>query len=54
MRKPQDWGEPCPNPDGIYYRLMNRGNISAIDTYLTRSGKRRIFLCNACKATFSE
>ena len=33
---------------------MNRGNISAISTYLTQSGKRRIFLCNACEATFSE
>jgi IS1 family transposase len=33
---------------------MNRGNISAISTYLTQSGKRRIFLCRACKTTFSE
>ena len=54
MRKPKDWGQPCPNPDCRHYRLMNRGNISAISTYLTQSGKRRIFLCNACEATFSE
>jgi IS1 family transposase/transposase-like protein len=54
MRKPKDWGQPCPNPDCTHYRLMNRGNISAIATYLTQSGKRRIFLCHACKATFSE
>jgi IS1 family transposase len=33
---------------------MNRGNISAISTDLTQSGKRRIFLCNACETTFSE
>jgi IS1 family transposase len=33
---------------------MNRGNISAISTYLTQSGKRRIFLCRACKTTFFE
>jgi IS1 family transposase/transposase-like protein len=54
MRKPKDWGQPCPNPDCSHYRLMNRGNISAISTYLTQSGKRRIFLCNACDTTFSE
>lgn len=54
MRKPKDWSQPCPNPDCTQYRLMNRGNISAISTYLTQSGKRRIFLCNACEGTFSE
>jgi hypothetical protein len=54
MRKPKDWGQPCPKPDCTHYRLMNRGNISAISTYLTQSGKRRIFLCRACKTTFSE
>jgi IS1 family transposase/transposase-like protein len=54
MRKPKDWGQPCPNPDCTHYRLMNRGNISAISTYLTQSGKRRIFLCHVCEATFSE
>jgi IS1 family transposase/transposase-like protein len=54
MRKPKDWGQPCPNPDCSHYRLMNRGNISAISTYLTQSGKRRIFRCNACEVTFSE
>jgi IS1 family transposase/transposase-like protein len=54
MRKPKDWGQPCPNPDCTHYRLMNRGNIRAISTYLTQSGKRRIFLCNACEGTCSE
>ena len=54
MRKPKNWGQPCPKPDCTHYRLMNRGNISAISTYLTQSGKRRIFLCRACKTTFSE
>ena len=33
MRKPKDWGQPCPNPDCTHYRLMHRGNISAIATY---------------------
>src|SRR2546422_4855574 len=54
MRKPQDWGQPCPNPDCAHYRLVDRGNISAISTYLTQSGKRRIFRCGACETPFSE
>src|SRR5215472_9453984 len=54
MRKPKDWGQPCPNPDCSHYRLINRGNISAISTYLTQSGKRRIFRCSACEQPFSE
>lgn len=28
--------------------------MSAISTYLTQSGKRRIFLCSKCARTFSE
>jgi transposase-like protein/IS1 family transposase len=54
MHKPKNWGQPCPNPDCSHYRLMNRGNISAISTYLTQSGKRRIFRCSACETAFSE
>ena len=54
MRKPQAWGQPCPNSDCSHYRLINRGNISAISTYLTQSGKRRIFRCGACEKPFSE
>lgn len=54
MRKPKDWGQPCPNPACTHYRLMNRGNISALSTYLTQSGKRRIFRCSKCEGTFSE
>src|SRR5215813_10476469 len=53
MRKPQDWGQPCPNPDCAYYRLINRGNMSAIATYLTQSGKRRLFRCGQCEGSFS-
>jgi IS1 family transposase len=33
---------------------MHRGNISAISTYLTQSGKRHIFRCSKCEGTFSE
>ena len=54
MRKPKDWDQPCPNPDCPHYRLMNRGNMSAISTYLTQSGKRRIFHCSKCEGTCSE
>jgi len=54
MRKPKHWGQPCPNPDCSHSRLMDRGNISAISTYLTQSGKRRIFRCSACEQPFSE
>jgi transposase-like protein len=54
MRKPKDWGHPCPNPDCSHDRLLNRGNMSAIATSLTQSGKRRIFRCDQCEGTFSE
>jgi transposase-like protein/IS1 family transposase len=54
MRKPKAWGQQCPNPDCSAYRLLNRGNVSAISTYLTQSGKRRIFRCKDCERTFSE
>src|SRR5438105_5599797 len=33
---------------------MNRGNLSAIATYVTQSGTRRIFLWSKCERTFSE
>lgn len=33
---------------------MNRGNISSRATYLTQSGKRRIFSCSVCGESFSE
>ncbi len=54
MRKPKDWGQPCPNPACSHYRLMNRGNVKSIATYETQSGKRRIFQCRECGEQFSE
>jgi hypothetical protein len=33
---------------------MHRGHMSAMATWLTQSGQRRICLCNACDVTFSE
>src|ERR1043166_2524217 len=54
MRKPKDWGQPCPNPQCTHYRRMQQGNVSAIATYLTQSGKRRIFRCHTCETHFAE
>lgn len=54
MRKAKDWGEPCPNPACCYYKLKSRGNVRAIATYATQSGKRRIFECTTCGEQFSE
>src|SRR5499427_3075324 len=54
MRKPRAWGQPCPNPECTHYRRMQQGNVSAIATYLTQSGKRRIFRCRTCETRFSE
>ena len=54
MRKAQNWNQPCPNKDCQYHGQMNKGNISSISTYMTESGKRRIFKCSHCKETFSE
>src|SRR2546421_7253633 len=54
MRKPKDWGQPCPNPECMHYRRMKLGNVSAIATYLTQSGKRRLFRCHTCATPFSE
>lgn len=54
MRKPKDWGQPCPNPECPHYRRMQQGNVSAIATYLTHSGKRRIFRCHTCATHFAE
>src|SRR6267143_4381147 len=54
MRKPKDWGQPCPNTECPHYSRMKQGNVSAIATYLTQSGKRRIFRCHTCETPFAE
>ena len=54
MRKPKDWGHPCPNPACPDYKRMQQGNVSAIATYLTHSGKRRILRCRTCPTHFAE
>ena len=54
MRKPKDWGQPCPNPACTHYRRLQQDNVSAIATYLMQSGKQRIFCCHTCETPFSE
>lgn len=54
MRKPGDRKQACPNSECKYYTLMSRGNVSAVSTYFTRSGRRRIFKCRQCRTFFSE
>ena len=54
MRKPQDWGQRCPNPACDHYKLMGRGNVTSIATSKTQSGKRRIFQCRVCGEQFAE
>lgn len=54
MKKAQDWNQPCPDKNCNFYGQLNKGNIISISTYMTQSGKRRIFHCNSCKTSFSE
>jgi len=54
MRRPRDWGHPCPHAECPLFKRMNRGHVSAISTYMTESGKRRSFRCQCCETTFAE
>jgi hypothetical protein len=54
MKSPKDWKQPCPNPKCKYYTLIGRGNVIAISTYLTQSGKRRIFPVKSAKHLFQR
>jgi len=54
MRTSQNWNQPCPNITCSRYGQKNQGNIRSIASYLTHSGKRRIFECTTCHVQFSE
>lgn len=54
MKRPKNWNQPCPNTTCCQYGQRNQGNIRSITTYMTRSGKRRIFECTTCGERFSE
>ena len=54
MRKPKNWNQPCPNKNCDLYGQVNKGNISSRATYMSKSGKRRVFHCSNCNTNFSE
>ncbi len=54
MRRAQNWNQPCPNKNCECFGQVNKGNISSIATYQTKSGKRRVFHCSCCRTSFSE
>ena len=54
MNRPKNWKQPCPNLECKYYTLIGHGTVSALSTYSTQSGRRRIFSCKECKTSFSE
>lgn len=54
MKNPQNWGQTCPNPDCNFYGKNSQGNIRSVASYMTQSGKRRIFECKVCNKMFSE
>ena len=53
MRRPRGWGQPCPPAKCPLFKLVDRGHVSTSSTYLTESGKRRIFRCQRSETTFS-
>ena len=54
MQKPQDWGQPCPQP-GLFPLSADQPWQHEYEFDLsTQSGKRRIFRCGACEKPFSE
>lgn len=54
MKKAKNWNQPCPHKGCSFYGQKNKGNIKCISTYMTESGKRRIFECKECREKFSE
>lgn len=54
MRRAQNWNQLCPNKNCECFGQVNKGNISSIATYQTKSGKRRVFHCSCCRTSFSE
>jgi peptidoglycan-N-acetylglucosamine deacetylase len=54
LRTATEWGQPCPHPRCSPYSLMNRGDVRAIATYPTPSGRRRVFQCKRWGEQFAE
>jgi IS1 family transposase/transposase-like protein len=54
MKRAQNWNQPSPNKNCDHYGQLNKGNITIKSTYMTKSGKRRIFNYSSCGTSFSE
>lgn len=54
MRKAKNWNQPCPKTTCCQYGQKNQGNIRCIASYMTQSGKRRMFECTTGGEQFSE
>jgi hypothetical protein len=54
MRTPKDWGQPCSHLACAHAHRTTCGNVRALATYLTPSGKRRLLRCHTCATQFSE
>jgi IS1 family transposase/transposase-like protein len=54
MKKAKNWNQPCPNATCSHYGQTDQGNIRSIASYMTQSGRRRIFECTTCGEQFSE
>ena len=54
MQNPRTWGQPCPNPECSHYRLMHRGNISAISTLSDPERQTAHLPLQHVSASFSE
>jgi len=51
MRHAKHWRQPCPKTQCAQDNLMKTRHVSAIATYLTQSGQRRMFRCRTCATT---
>jgi hypothetical protein len=54
MRTPNDWSPPCPHPACVHANRMRQGNVSALATYLTHSGQRRLLRWHTWEPQFAE
>ena len=54
MRKAKNWNQPCPNTTCTHSGQKNQGNLCSIASYMTQSGKRRVFKCITYGDQFSE
>jgi len=51
---PEVLGQSCPNTRCAQHNLVNKGNVSAIATYMTQSSKGCLFRCKTYTTTSAE